>query len=148
VRKTLLDSSTYFDLQRAPYHWRKSWAQATMSHARDYLCEHERFSLAWASMFEVVDGYYRIDDMAGLSQFRSVIVPAWEILYADQETLEIAAAIHATLELMQTRIGLNDTYIAATAIKNNRVLVTSNTALLDRIPAAGFPLEMVNWRQR
>ncbi|MEZ0324405.1 MAG: PIN domain-containing protein [Fimbriimonas sp.] len=119
-----------------------------MSHARNYICEHQKFSLAWASMFEVVDGYYRIDDMAGLAQFRSLIVPAWEVLYADQETLELAAAIHATLELLQTRIGLNDTYIAATAIRHKRVLVTTNTKLLERIQAAGFPLEMENWRVR
>ncbi|HSI72469.1 MAG TPA: hypothetical protein VK934_04775, partial [Fimbriimonas sp.] len=98
MRKALLDSSTYFDLQRAPKNFKKPWAQATMSNAREYLTHYQRFCLSWASVFDVVDGYYRVDDMAGLNQFRTVIVPAWEVLYADQETIELAAAIYATLD--------------------------------------------------
>jgi predicted nucleic acid-binding protein len=146
VRKALLDSSTYFDLQRAPKNFKKPWAQATMNHAREYLTHYPRFCLSWASVFDVVDGYYRVDDMTGLNQFKSVIVPAWEVLYADQETIELAAAIYATLDLMGQRMSLNDTYIAASAIRHSRALVTNTTVHFERVQAAGFPLEVANWR--
>jgi predicted nucleic acid-binding protein len=52
-------------------------------------------------------------------------------------------------ELIRTgqQIGLLDPFIAATAIANDRPLVTNNTKHYQRIVDLGFPLELENWRE-
>jgi len=48
---------------------------------------------------------------------------------------------------MGQQIGHLDPFIAATAIANDRPLVTNNTKHYQRIVDLGFPLELENWRE-
>ncbi|HEY3780436.1 MAG TPA: PIN domain-containing protein [Fimbriimonadaceae bacterium] len=45
-------------------------------------------------------------------------------------------------------IGPNDPFIAATAMENERVLITNNIKHYQRIVDLGFPLELENWREQ
>ena len=117
-----------------------------MTNASAYVTEHLTFSMSAASLFEIYDGFMRKGDEMGLERFKASVLPEWEVLHPDGDTAELAARIYAALDAKAQRIGLNDTYIAATAIQYGRVLISSNLIHFQRVKAAGFALDIANWR--
>jgi tRNA(fMet)-specific endonuclease VapC len=78
------------------------------------------------------------------------LLPSFESLCAtisvlpfDGHAATIAANLRAALKIKGTPIGSFDLLIAATAIANNRTLVTSNVSEFERIKQ----LKVENWRQ-
>lgn len=57
----------------------------------------------------------------------------FEVIPLTRETIEVSARIHASLIGEGRQIGINDVYIAATAIKFNLTLVTRNRLHFERI---------------
>ena len=72
---------------------------------------------------------------------------AFSILLPTFETYDLASKIYGGLDKLGLRIGVCDTFIAATAIEHSLMLVPSNTSHFQRVQAAGFDLKMQNWRQ-
>lgn len=69
------------------------------------------------------------------------------MLILDEATCRLAGEIGGVLARTGQPIGATDVCIAATAIHHGRVLVTGNTAHFNRVRAAGFTLELDNWRE-
>jgi tRNA(fMet)-specific endonuclease VapC len=59
----------------------------------------------------------------------------------------LAGQIYGVLEQTGKGIGWADCLIAGVALAQGRVLVTGNVRHFMRITAAGYPLEIVNWRE-
>lgn len=60
-------------------------------------------------------------------------IERFEIIPLTRETAEVSASIHSSLVREGRQIGINDIYIAATAIKYNLTLVTRNRSHFERI---------------
>lgn len=58
----------------------------------------------------------------------------FEVMPLSREIAELAAGTEAELETSGRQIGVNDTYIAATALKNGMPVVTRNRAHFERVP--------------
>jgi len=95
---------------------------------------------------EILDGLYRGPVPAAPQEFLTQILPAYEVICPDEEIIASAAKINATLAKRGQSIGLAGTLIAATALARNLTLVNANTKHFPRVPAAGFPLTLENWR--
>lgn len=60
-------------------------------------------------------------------------VERFDVLPLTRETVEVSAGIHASLIREGKQIGINDVYIAATAVRYNLTLVTRNSTQFERI---------------
>jgi tRNA(fMet)-specific endonuclease VapC len=142
----LLDTSTYLDILRADRNRDKPWAKNTIAHLIDYRDHHPRLSISCFTAFELLEGIYREPREGAVEEFQRNVLSDFEVIYPDQETIRISAQIHALLRIEGQGIGLVDCLIAATAINERLVLVTSNDKHFSRIQSAGFTLNMSNWR--
>jgi len=93
-----------------------------------------------------MDGYLRYSDRSAIARFKTEVLPLLRVILPDLEIIECSAEIYSTLERGRMRIGINDCFIAATAIVQDLVLVTSNETHFRRIQVEGFPLRVENWR--
>jgi len=146
AQAALFDSSTYVDVQRAPKHLRKEWAQNTLHHWLEYRTANGRLAISALTLFELLDGLHRGQAPGELARFRTEALPFLEVIYPNRAIVELAAQINAALGSAGLVIGVPDVIIAATAISEGLVLVNSNTRHFERVRTAGFPLEMENWR--
>jgi tRNA(fMet)-specific endonuclease VapC len=112
----------------------------------EYLDQHSKLAVSALTVFEVRDGINRRGVAGDADQFLSVTVPQREVVYPDQEIITLAAKINASLVLTRYNVGVVDTLIAATAIAKNLVLVNANTRHFSRVQAAGFSLQLQDWR--
>lgn len=71
----------------------------------------------------------------------------FEIVGFDLESACLAGEIYNKLEASRQRIGLADTGIAAIALRQNLIVVTSNLRHFQRIVDLGYPLQLENWRE-
>jgi tRNA(fMet)-specific endonuclease VapC len=111
-----------------------------------YQSQFGHLTLSAFTIFEHVDGLYRVGKLAAVKEFLQVVMPDLEVIYADHEITLLGAEINAALSKGGQTIGVLDTLIAATAIHNGLTLVNANTRHFPRIQAAGFPLTLENWR--
>jgi tRNA(fMet)-specific endonuclease VapC len=113
--------------------------------ASAYRAEHGLFTISTITVVEVVRGWHQ----AGRPE-RAEVFRAWlsrcEILPLAEGTSWLAGEIGGVLARTGQPIGLADVCIAATAIHHGLVLVTGNVEHHARIRAAGFALEIDNWR--
>jgi tRNA(fMet)-specific endonuclease VapC len=94
---------------------------------------------------EVVYGYSRVGRNDRIQQFLDLLAKA-EVLWLDPTVAELAGRIRSDLERLGTRLMLEDTLIAATAIRHGLPLATGNTRHFARIQEAGYPLQLEDWR--
>lgn len=115
--------------------------------ARQYLRVFRRFSVSTLTLAESIQGIVKKprypDELAAFMKESETfeVFP----LYREEATL----AGHILGQLLRTgqQIGPHDPFIAATAIENDRVLITNNSGHYQRIIDLGFPLEIENWRE-
>jgi len=106
-----------------------------------------QIAICYASLFELFQGAQKSGSPDRVTDFKANVLVAWNVAYPDSLEIELAARIFASLDSMGFRIGLLDSMIAASAIRYNLTLVTSNTAHFERVQSAGSELKMQNWRE-
>ena len=145
--KSLLDTSTYFDMVAAPKHPKAAWAQNTSRHVLRYLSQYKQLTISALTIVETVDGFKRQGQNQEMAEFLSIVVPKYEVIYPDQGSMALAGEINAALAKAGKTIGIVDILIAATAITHKLTLVNANTKDFIRISDAGFGLTLENWRE-
>lgn len=145
--KALIDSSTFFDIRKASKNVEAPWAQNTIYRLVQYQAQHPKLTISAFPIFEHLDGLHRQGRVVEADRFLTAIVPSLEVIYPDEAIYALSAQINASLSLAGTKIGVADTFIAATAISRGLTLVNANTRHFERIQAVGFPLNLENWRE-
>jgi len=107
---------------------------------------HPQLTICGMSVYELLEGFYRGGDSAGLARFYSSTLPTCEVIEADIRVHDKAAEIQATLRRLRQTIDVTDSFVAATAITHGLTLVNANTRHFPRVVSAGFPLVLANWR--
>ena len=146
MAKSLLDTSTYFDMVAAPKHPKAVWAQNTSRNVLRYLSQNEQLTISAFTIVETVDGFKRQGQSREAAEFLNVVVPKFEVIYPDQDSMVLAGEINAVLAKTGKTIGIIDILIAASAVTHNLTLVNANTKDFVRISDAGFPVTLENWR--
>jgi len=147
VDKALIDSSTFFDIRKASKNVEAPWAQNTIYRLVQYQAEHTKLTISAFTVFEHLDGLHRQGRVAEADHFLAVIVPSLEVIYPDEAIYTLSAQVNASLSLAGTKIGVADTFIAATALSRGLTLVNANMRHFERIQVVGFPLKLENWRE-
>ncbi|RYG30743.1 type II toxin-antitoxin system VapC family toxin [bacterium] len=147
VPKALVDTSTYFDIQRAVKNRRREWAQNSLRNLTKYRAHHSRLTISAFTSFEILDGLHRRSGDDAARSFSNEVVPFYEVIYPDESIVAIAADIHAALAGTRQLIGLADTFIAATAVSEKLTLVTANVKHFERIQEMGYSIALENWRE-
>lgn len=114
--------------------------------ARQYLRIFHRFWLSALTLAESIQGIVKKprypQELADFSKESET----FEVFPLFREEATLAGHIMGQLLRTGQEIGAHDPFIAATAIENDRVLITNNTRHYQRIIDLGFPLEIDNWR--
>jgi tRNA(fMet)-specific endonuclease VapC len=139
MNRTILDTDTlsYILDRRHP---------EVVQTARQYLRVFRYFSISSVTVEEAISGYVGQRNVEGRSRFLSQL-EAFEVIPFDREEAQIAGDIVGSLKREGQSIGTLDPFIAATAIVNDRELITNNLRHYARIVDLGFPLRLNNWRQ-
>jgi len=146
VDRVLLDTSTFFDVGKAPRQAKALWAQNTIYHLVQYQLHHSKLTISAFTAFEYLNGLHRQSRLPEAEEFLSTVLPSLDVIYPDSAIYALASKIHAALALAGMTIGVPDTFIAATAVNQNLTLVTANTKHFQRVGDVGFPLWLDNWR--
>ncbi len=136
--KALLDTDIVSELMRA-----KNAVVVARSEA--YLQQQGRLSFSTITVFEIMQGLHHMNRVAQAADF-VVWTESCEVLEFDSKTAHLAGEIGGALMRTGRIIGVSDTCIAAAALRHKRVLVTGNVRHYDHVRAAGFALEIDNWR--
>jgi tRNA(fMet)-specific endonuclease VapC len=132
VKQRLLDTDTLSYVLKA--------REPVISRARAYVQQHGRLITSVISYYEIIRGLKHANATRKLNTFEQFARTA--VIYPlDIVTCHHAADIHVELRRSGTLIEDADLLIAATAIANDCVLVTNNTAHYARVPG----LELENW---
>ncbi len=140
MRRVLLDTDTFSDIFAARY-------PAVLKQADTYLQSHDRLTVSSITVLEVFKGLYSRDSKNRLDIFRILIPEALVVLPFGTEEADLGGQIIAKLEAVGQTIGGFDPIIAATAIRHEFPLITSNIRHYRRIIDLGYPLEIANWRE-
>jgi tRNA(fMet)-specific endonuclease VapC len=146
VDKALIDSSTLLDISRAMKGGRAPWATHTLGKLADYELQFPKLTISGVTVFELLEGLYRGGAAKAITEFHTKLLPGYEVIQPTTEIEDKAAEIHAKLRLAGQSIDVPDTLIAATAIVHGLTLVNANTRHFPRVAAAGFTLQLENWR--
>ena len=138
MNKSLLDTDTLSGIYKA----RDRALHAT---AERYLATFGCFSMSAVTVMEVVRGYCLAGSLQKLGDFLSGLANH-EVYHFRSSTAELAGRIDADLWRTGQPIGREDPMIAATAIEQDFVLVSSNTSHYQRIQSLGYPLKLDDWR--
>ena len=141
--KSLLDTTTYIDFQRARKNRREIWATNTLRHVADYIAQHGKLCLSTLTVMEIACG---LTAQGHVQVFRQQIVPTFEIVGFNEDSACLAGEIYAKLDIARLRIGIPDTAVAAIALTHGLTLTTSNYRHFQRIVDLGYPLILENWR--
>ena len=147
MARSLVDTSTFFDIEKALQNSRPTWATNTIANLNRFYEHHQRLIISAWTVFEHLDGLHRTGQVLEAEAFIQNVVPNLEVIYPDQATFALAAKVHAALVKSGRTIGVVDTFIAATAIINDLDLVTANSKHFERIQSEGYPLRIQNWRE-
>jgi tRNA(fMet)-specific endonuclease VapC len=107
-----------------------------------YLQEYGHFSISIVSRFEILRGYKEQNATTQLARF-ATFCQHTNILSATDVIFDRAAELWAFARQHGHPYGDADLLIAATALENNRVLVSGNTSHFIWIPQ----LKLEDWRQ-
>jgi len=113
-------------------------------HARRYRETYSRYTITALTVAELARGLVRQGDN---SEWLDQVLGQVEVLPLDAMAARLAGQIYGVLEQTGQGIGWSDCLIAGVALAQGRVLVTGNVRHFMRITAAGYPLEIVNWRE-
>jgi tRNA(fMet)-specific endonuclease VapC len=138
VNKALLDTDTLSEIG-------KGKNSAIIANARTYRKEFGCYSFSTISVFEIVRGYQKAQQLQRLNTFLATLA-AEEVFPLDTAAAELAGRITGDLDRNGHPIGRADPMIAAIAIDQGLELVTGNTTHYQRIQQLGYPLTLVNWR--
>ena len=105
-----------------------------------YLRFHATLSVSVITYYEIIRGLKALSNNNKLNAFKK-FMSSCEVLDLDSLTAEKAAEIYDVLKKKGALIEDADILIAATAIKNELVVITDNTRHFDRIDN----LEISNW---
>lgn len=141
-----MDTSTFFDIRRAPNLRSTTWAQNTIYNLVQYQSQFSELTISAFTVFEHLDGLHRQERLTEVGEFLVKVLPSLEVIYPDEPTFALAAKIYAALAVSGTSIGIADTFIAASAIERKLTLVNANTRHFQRVIDAGFSLQIGNWR--
>jgi tRNA(fMet)-specific endonuclease VapC len=114
--------------------------------AQQYTRVFRYFSFSAITVTEVLKGMHLVHDYQRAREFLTFL-DGCEVFPFDVQESVLTASILAELIRTGQQIGHLDPLIAATAIENDRPLVTNNTKHYRRIVDLGFPLELENWRE-
>lgn len=115
--------------------------------ARQYLRVFRCFSISTITLAESIKGLVnKPRHPQGLPNFLREM-ETFELFAVDRGEAILAGHIMGQLLQSGQPIGPHDPFIAATAIEQERVLVTNNVRHYQRIVDLGFPLELENWRE-
>jgi tRNA(fMet)-specific endonuclease VapC len=118
-----------------------------IGHATTYRQAYGRLTLSVVTVMEMVKGFQQVQHPQKITDLLTYVASE-EVLVLDQPVAELAGRIWGELERTGQRIGLADPMIAASALTHGLELVTGNTSPYQRIQHLGYPLTLVNWRQR
>jgi predicted nucleic acid-binding protein len=114
--------------------------------SRQYLRIYRFFTISAISDEEVVSGYAKQGNVVRRERFL-VQANGFDVIPFDRAEAEVAGDIVGALRRNGQAIGSLDPFIVATAIVNDRELVTNNSLHYQRIVDLGFPLRVSNWRE-
>lgn len=144
--ETLLDSSTYIDLERANRHTRSTWAATALRRAYDYRTTQGNPLISIVTVIEILKGLEKDADPTKALAFKREVFHSFKIVGLEQRIAYLTAELIAALEKTGKGIGLADTIISATAIDKGLILATSNTRHFQRVVDLGYSLRVENWR--
>lgn len=136
--RTLLDTDIWSEILKAKN-------PIVARRARSYHAELGRYTISVITVMEVVYGYSRVGRNDRIDQFLKLLTSA-EVLSLDPTAAELAGRIRSDLEALGTRLMLEDTLIAATAIRHGIPVATGNTRHFSKIRDAGYPLQLEDWK--
>jgi tRNA(fMet)-specific endonuclease VapC len=111
-----------------------------VAHARRYLVEHQHLAFSVITRYEVLRGLLAKSAHRQRSAFDRLCA-ASDVLPLTDPIVDRAAEIYADLHRRGELIGDADILIAATALVQDRILVTNNVAHHRRVPG----LQIANW---
>ncbi len=132
MKKALIDTNIISAFMRGD--------TAVIHKTEKYLRFHRTLSVSVITYYELIRGLKALSNINKLNAFKK-FMSSCEILDLDSLTAEKAAEIYDALKKKNTLIEDADILIAATAIKNELVVITDNTRHFDRIDN----LEISNW---
>ena len=147
--KVILDSTAYIDVEKAIKRRRKEWAANSLASSFSCRSEHGNPFLSIVSVVEILQGLHKdIANPNKADRFVNSGPASFQFLEVTTEIGFLASKIIAELELKRQGIGFPDSLIAATAIHHQLTLVTANTRHFPRVAELGYPLTLLNWRNR
>jgi tRNA(fMet)-specific endonuclease VapC len=136
----LLDTDTLSEIFRGKN-------PTVMARASAYARSHQRFRISTITEVEISRGWYHSDKPDRALAFRAWLAARCDCIGLGSEVGWLAGEIAGVLGRTGNEVGLADVCIAATALHHGLVLVTGNIRHHERVRAAGFPLELDNWRE-
>ena len=130
--RTLLDTDIWSEILKAK-------DPTVAERARAYHAEQGRYTLSVITVMEVIYGYARVGRDDRIRQFLALLVRA-EVLWLDPTVAELAGRIRSDLERLGSKLMIEDTLIAATAIRHGLPVATGNTRHFVKIQEAGYAL--------
>jgi predicted nucleic acid-binding protein len=137
--KVLVDTDMLSEVERAKN------AQI-LARARAYEEQHGAMSISVLTVYEVMHGWHQVNRADRGEAFLKWLKGA-DLVKFDFDCARLAGMIGGALDRTGQRIGFVDVGLAATAIQMGYVLVTGNVEHFERVRAAGFDLEIQNWRE-
>jgi len=116
----LLDSTILIDYYRKVY---KDRTRLVMLVKQDY-----KFAISAVTKYEIYSGA-----TASQLDFWDKVFQTIPVLTFDEICVDLAVTINADLKRKRKQIAISDLFIAATAIKHNLPIATSNVRHFDRI---------------
>jgi tRNA(fMet)-specific endonuclease VapC len=123
MKKALIDTNIISAFMRGD--------TAVIHKTEKYLRFHRTLSVSVITYYELIRGLKALSNINKLNAFKK-FMSSCEILDLDSLTAEKAAEIYDALKKKGTLIEDADILIAATAIKNELVVITDNTRHFDR----------------
>ena len=140
MQRSLLDTDIFSEILRGQNHDICSKADA-------YLDVFGHLTTSAITITEMVDGLTRMQREDRIATLLAELnIKKHECLGLDYHSATIAGRIFGALHRLGQPVGNADPFIAAIAIEESIPLITGNTKHFQRIQAAGFPLQLENWR--
>jgi predicted nucleic acid-binding protein len=137
---TLLDTDIYSEIL-------KGRNQVVARRAAEYEDRFGQFTISVITMAEIVKGMQKRGDVTEIDKF-VLACDLMEVLLLDPNAAVIAGRIYGLLEKRGLSIDRADPLIAGIALAHDLTLATGNTRHFQRVVDLGFPLRLVNWRDK
>lgn len=131
----LLDTDILIDLL-------KQRDRKVVEHATNYFAQHQHFAFSAITRYEILRGLKEKNAVVQSKRFATFVQKSIVVAVTDRE-FDLAADLWVMARSSGRSAGDADLIIAASAIVNQRVLVTGNQSHFDWIPN----LQLGNWRR-